>query len=335
MSVSKKPARSLLGWETTILALVIVALLIGSTLSDAFLTGANLSNLSSNLVEVALIALTMTLIVIAAEIDLSVASIAGMCSALLGVLWAAHVPMPLAVLASLALGTLAGLFNGWLVTRLGLPSLAVTIGTLALYRGLAYALLGDRAVADFPPFWTNLGFGLVPGTQIPIPIVAFAALAVVTAVTLHATPFGRSLYAIGASELAARFAGLRVERTKLLLFTLSGLMSAFAAVIYTFRFSSARADNAAGLELAVIAAVLLGGVSIFGGRGSVTGVIGAVFLIGIIQNALTLADVPNEILTIVTGLLLILSVLGPNLAAQVKASRERQRHAAAARGGAP
>ncbi|MFC4640346.1 ABC transporter permease [Deinococcus hohokamensis] len=333
MSVPNRPKRSLLGWEATILGLVVVALLLGSTLHDAFLTGPNLSNLSSNLVEIALIALTMTLIVIAAEIDLSVASIVGMCSALLGVLWAAHVPMPLAILATLGLGALAGFLNGWLVTRLGLPSLAVTIGTLALYRGLAYALLGDRAVADFPPFWTNLGFGLVPGTQIPIPVVAFVVLAIITAVVLHATPFGRSLYAIGANEVAARFAGLRVERTKLLLFVLSGLMSAFAAVIYTFRFSSARADNANGLELAVIAGVLLGGVSIFGGRGSVIGVIGAVFLIGIIQNALTLADVPNEILTIVTGLLLILSVLGPNLAARLTAARG-QRPLPASKGGA-
>ncbi|BDP44061.1 sugar ABC transporter permease (plasmid) [Deinococcus aetherius] len=334
-SAPGRPARSPLGWDATIIALVVLALGLGSRLSDAFLTGANLSNLSANLVEVALISLTMTLIIIAAEIDLSVASTLGVCSALLGVLWAAHVPMGLAILLTLGLGALAGFFNGWLVTRLGLPSLAVTIGTLALYRGLAYALLGDRAVADFPPFWTNLGFGLVPGTQIPIPLVAFVVLAVITAVALHATPFGRSLYAIGANEVAARFAGLRVERTKLLLFILSGLMSAFAAVVYTFRFSSARADNAAGLELSVIAAVLLGGVSIFGGRGSVVGVIAAVFLIGIIQNALTLADVPNEILTIVTGLLLILSVLGPNVAARLRAARQRRSNLTSPKGGAP
>ncbi|MBB6099703.1 rhamnose transport system permease protein [Deinobacterium chartae] len=332
--MTNKPVRTLLGWEAALIGLVALALLGGSLLHDAFLTGANLSNLSSNLVEIALIALTMTLVVIAAEIDLSVASIVGMCSALLGVLWAAGVAMPLALFLTLVLGAAAGFVNGWLVTRLGLPSLAVTIGTLALYRGLAYALLGDRAVADFPPLWTNLGFGTVPGTQIPIPIVAFAVLAVITAVALHATPFGRALYAIGANELAARFSGLRVERTKLVLFVLSGLMSAFAAIVYTFRFSSARADNAVGLELAVIAAVLLGGVSIFGGRGSVIGVIAAVFLIGIIQNALTLADVPNEILTIVTGLLLILSVLGPNLAARVRATRERRAHASATKGGA-
>lgn len=312
-------------WEAMMIVLVALALLIGSRFSDAFFTGANLSNLAGNLMEVALMTLTMTLVIIVAEIDLSVASILGMCSALLGVLWAAHVPMPLAILCTLGLGALAGFFNGWLVTRLGLPSLAVTIGTLALYRGLAYALLGDKAVADFPAFWTNLGFGMVPGTQIPIPMIAFIIAAIAVAVVLHATPFGRSLYAIGANEIAARFSGLRVERTKLLLFVMSGLMAAFASVIYTFRFSSARADNAAGFELSVIAAVLLGGVSIFGGRGSVIGVIAAVFLIGIIQNAMTLADVPNEILTIVTGLLLIFSVLGPNLAARVKAANDKRR----------
>ncbi len=212
-----------------------------------------------------------------------------------------------------------------LVTRLGLPSLAVTIGTLALYRGLAFVLLGDRAVADFPQAYTNFGFGTVPGTLIPIPIAVGAVLAVLTAVVLHATPFGRSLYAIGSNEVAARFSGLRVERTKLLLFVMSGLMSALAGVVYTFRFASARGDNATGFELGVIAAVLLGGVSIFGGKGSVIGAVLAVFLIGLINGALTIVDVSNEILTIVTGLLLIGSVLVPNLIARAQAARQRRR----------
>lgn len=320
-----KSIRGLLGWEATITLLVVLALIAGALLSPDFLTASNLSFLTANFSEVALMALTMTLLVIVAEIDLSVASVLGLCSSLLGVLWSAHVPMPLALLLVFLAGGLAGLFNGLLVTRLGLPSLAVTIGTLALYRGLAYALLGDRAVADFPAAYTNLGFGNVPGTQIPIPIALFLVLAAVVAVVLHATSFGRSLYAIGANEVAARFAGLRVERVKLTLFVLSGLMSALAGVVYTFRFSSARADNASGFELGVIAAVLLGGVSIFGGRGSVVGAVAAVFLIGIINGALTIVDVPNEVLTVVTGLLLIGSVLVPNLLARLSANRERRR----------
>lgn len=314
---------AVLGWEATIIVLVALALLGGALLSPDFLTATNLSFLSANLAETALMALSMTLLIIVAEIDLSVASILGLCSALLGWLWAAQVPMPLALLLALVAGGLAGLLNGLLVTGLRLPSLAVTIGTLALYRGLAYALLGDRAIADFPTSYTNLGFGNLPGTQLPLPIALFIVLAVVTAVVLHATAFGRSLYAIGANEVAARFAGLRVERTKLILFVLSGLMSALAGIVFTFRFSSARADNGAGLELNVIAAVLLGGVSIFGGRGSVIGAVAGVFLIGVINGALTIVDVSNEILTIVTGLLLIGSVLVPNLLGRLRLARGR------------
>jgi len=320
-----KALKTLPGWETTLTVLVIVALLGGGLLSKDFLTGQNISFLTANFSETLLMALTMTLLVIVAEIDLSVASILGLCSAVLGTLFAAGVPMPLAILAAFMTGGLAGLLNGLLVTRLGLPSLAVTIGTLALYRGLAFVLLGDRAVADFPQAYTNFGFGTVPGTLIPIPIAVGAVLAVLTAVVLHATPFGRSLYAIGSNEVAARFSGLRVERTKLLLFVMSGLMSALAGVVYTFRFASARGDNATGFELGVIAAVLLGGVSIFGGKGSVIGAVLAVFLIGLINGALTIVDVSNEILTIVTGLLLIGSVLVPNLIARAQAARQRRR----------
>ncbi|WP_295817795.1 ABC transporter permease [uncultured Deinococcus sp.] len=320
-----KALKTLPGWETTLAVLVIVALLGGGLLSPDFLTAQNISFLTANFSEILLMALTMTLLVIVAEIDLSVASILGLCSAVLGVLFAAGVPMPLAIVAALVTGGLAGLLNGVLVTRLGLPSLAVTIGTLALFRGLAYVLLGDRAIAEFPAAYTNFGFGTVPGTLIPIPIALGVVLAIVTAVILHATPFGRSLYAIGANEVAARFSGLRVERTKLLLFVLSGLMSALAGIVYTFRFASARGDNATGFELGVIAAVLLGGISIFGGRGSVVGAVLAVFLIGLINGALTIVDVSNEILTIVTGLLLIGSVLVPNLVARFQAARQRRR----------
>jgi rhamnose transport system permease protein len=311
-------------WEVAIWLLVVLALLLGSRLSPAFLTADNLGNLAANLSEIALMALTSTLLIVAGEIDLSVASTLGMCSCLLGLLWSLHVRIALAMLAALLAGTLAGAFNGVLVTWLGLPSLAVTIGTLALYRGLAFGLLGDRAVADFPGFFTNLGFGTLAGTAVPNPMVLFALLALLTVLVLHATPFGRALYAIGANPMAARFAGLSVARHKLILFVLSGAMSGLAGIVYTARFSSARGDNAEGFVLPVVAAVLLGGVSIFGGKGSVIGVVAAVFLIGILQNALALIDVSDDILTIVTGSLLIASVLGPNLAAAVEGSLQRR-----------
>ncbi len=311
-------------WEVVIWLLVLLALFLGSFLSPAFLTADNLGNLAANLSEIALMALTSTMVIVAGEIDLSVASALGMCSCLLGLLWSLHVPIALAMLAALIAGALAGAFNGVLVTWLGLPSLAVTIGTLALYRGLAFGLLGDKAVADFPTFFTNLGFGTVMGTALPNPMVLFFLLAVLTILVLHATPFGRALYAIGANPVAATFAGLPVLRHKFLLFVLSGAMSGLAGIVYTARFSSARGDNAEGFVLPVVAAVLLGGISIFGGKGSVIGVIAAVFLIGILQNALALIDVSNDILTIVTGSLLIASVLGPNLAAAVESRLERR-----------
>jgi rhamnose transport system permease protein len=214
-----------------------------------------------------------------------------------------------------------------LVTRLGLPSLAVTIGTLALYRGLAFVILGDQAVADFPASYTKYGTTPIPGTSIPYPIALFAVLAVVFGVVLHATPFGRSVFAIGASQEAAFFSGIRVRRAKFLLYVTSGAMSALAGVVFTLRFASARADNGAGLELAVVAAVLLGGVSIFGGKGTLGGVVAAVFLLGGIRSALILNDVSNDILNVVTGLLLIGSVIAPNLSAAIGRTAGRRRAA--------
>jgi rhamnose transport system permease protein len=210
------------------------------------------------------------------------------------------------------------------VTRLGLPSLAVTIGTLALFRGLAYVLLGDQAIADFPASYTAFGIETIAGTFLPMPFVLVIAGAIVFTVLLQATPFGRSLYAIGANPTAAQFSGIDVAKTKLRLFMMSGAMAALAGVVYTLRFTSARGDNGESFELSVIAAVLFGGVSIFGGRGSMIGVLLSLVIIGVLRNALTLADVSSETLTIVTGALLLSSVLIPNLVARFRATREKR-----------
>ena len=308
-------------WETVTVLLLVAAVLYGIASSPDFWTGGNFNSLTSNVVEIALIALPLTFVIVAGEIDLSVASILGLASALLGYLWNHNWPMEAIIPVVLVAGALLGAVNGLLVTRLGLPSLAVTIGTLTLYRGLAFVILGDQAVADFPNSYTNLGFGNFAGTQIPNPIVLFAALALIFGFVLHRTSAGRSVFAIGANEEAAYFSGLRVKRVKLWLFVVSGLISALAGIVFTFRFASARADNGTGLELSVVAAVLLGGVSIFGGKGSMWGVITAIFLLGTVRNALTLNDVSDEVLTIVTGSLLLLSVLGPSVAARLPRPR--------------
>jgi rhamnose transport system permease protein len=307
-------------WETVTVLLLILALIYGAISADGFVSGQNLNSVLSDVAEIALISLPMTLIIIAAEIDLSVASVLGLSSALLGWLWNHNFPMEAIIPLVLVAGALCGAVNGFLVTRLGLPSLAVTIGTLALYRGLAFVILGDQAVTDFPDNYLNLGQGSFAGTQIPNPTILFVILAVIFGVTLHRTTVGRSIFAIGANDEAARFAGLRVKRIKFWLFVVSGVIAALAGVVYTLRFGSARGDNGTGLELSVVACVLLGGVSIFGGRGHLLGVIVAVFLLGTIRNALTLDNVSSDALTIVTGGLLLLSVLGPSLAARLKPS---------------
>jgi rhamnose transport system permease protein len=282
------------------------------------------------IIPIALIALPLALVVITGEIDLSVASVVGLTCTVLGQLWASGVTsLPLLLVLCLALGTVLGAVNGLFVTVFGLPSLAVTIGTLALYRGLAYVVLGDRAVSDYPVSWTSNAIAPIPGLTIPWMILVVAAVAVVLGVVLHATPIGRGLYAIGNNGEAAAFAGITVARTKFWLFVLTGTMSSLAGVFWTFRFASARADNASGLELAVVAAVLLGGVSIFGGRGSLVGVLAAVVLLGTLRNALQLADVPANTLTILTGSLLIASVVGPNLVTLTRDGLRRRRVRAA------
>ncbi len=203
----------------------------------------------------------------------------------------------------------------------GLPSLAVTIGTLALFRGIAVGLLGTTAITEFPEEWTDLAKANIPGTPIPVVMIPFVVLAVIFAVVLHFTPFGRSLYAIGLNKEAAAFSGIDVGRTKFLLFVLSGAVSGFAGVYFTLLYSNARGDNAMGMELQVIAAVLLGGVSIFGGRGALHGVIAGVLLIGVLGSALRLAGVTSDVINIITGVLLILSVVSSSLLAWLQRRR--------------
>ena len=315
-------------WEALLVVLLLVAIVIGSSLSPYFFTGFNVSSLTRDLMEKAIMALTMTLIIITGEIDLSVASVLGLASVVLGAVWQAGVPLWLGIILVLILGAVAGLVNGLLVTRLGLPSLVVTLGTLGLYRGLAYVVLGDQAVSNFPAAFTNFGFGSVPGTLIPWPFVVFALLALLFIGVLHLSWIGRQIYAIGNNKEAARFAGIRVARVKLLLFMVSGLLAALAGVIFTARFSSARPDNALGFELDVVTIVLLGGVNIFGGKGTLLGVILSLFIIGAVRNSLGLVSISGDIQNIVVGVLLIFSVLGPNVVQSIQAALTR-RHLAA------
>jgi len=314
--------RPLLRWESGLLIASVAIVLLGVGVSSQFLTSGNLFYLCISVGEVAIMTLPLTFIVISGEIDLSVASTLGLASALVGDLWSHGWSMPLIIPVVLAVGVVTGAFNGLLVTRAGLPSLAVTIGTLTLYRGIATILLGPNTISNFPSSYTSIGVDPVPHTFLSYSVLIFLILALGFGVTLHFTPLGRSLYVIGANKEAALFAGIRVKRIKTSLFIVSGVVCSAAGILYTFRLSTAVQDNGLGDELSVVAVVLLGGVSIFGGTGSIFGVVLAVFVFAGLQNALFLTNFNELALGIVTGGLLLLSVLVPNASSFVRRARE-------------
>ncbi|MFN0313781.1 MAG: ABC transporter permease [Burkholderiales bacterium] len=296
-------------WEALLLAFLAAAFVFGTTMSEYFLTASNVSIAIAAFMPTAIVALSMTLIIITGEIDISVGSIIGLCAAVMGLCLEQGMPMAMAIPISVLVGALAGLGNGIMVAYVGLPSLVVTVATLALYRGIAQILLKERGVTDFPEWYSNLGFGTIGHSPIPWTLLVFIFLAVLFAVYLHATRWGRALYAIGNNREAARFSGIDVKRTMLGLFVTSGVMCSVAAIILTAYLASARADTAVGFELQVVTAVVLGGVSIFGGSGTLGGVAIALFVLAFVQNALGLAGVAPEAQQIATGGVLIVTLI--------------------------
>ncbi|WP_207455697.1 ABC transporter permease [Herbiconiux sp. SYSU D00978] len=313
--------RILLTRESAVIAALLIVIAVSLATVRNFDSPLTVTYLVLDIAPILLIALPMALIIVTEEIDLSVASIVGLASVTLGLAVQAGVPMPAAILLTLTVGLVAGALNGFLITVVGLPSLAVTIGTLALFRGIAVGLLGTTAITDFPEFWTDLARDRIEGTPIPLIAIPIVLLFVIFSLVLHFTPFGRGIYAIGLNKEAAHFSGVHVGRTKFTLFVLSGVVSAFAGIFFTLNYGSARGDNATGLELSVIAAVLLGGVSIFGGRGALHGVFAGVLLIGVLGSALRLSNVSSDIINVITGVLLVLSVVGSSLLALARRAR--------------
>ncbi len=311
-------------WDTAILGLLAMVLILASTTTEGFLTSLNFSYIFSNTSEITIMAFAMTFLIITGEIDLSIASILALGSSMLGWSYQKGAPICLAIIICLVVGTVCGFINGFLVTKVGLGSLAVTIGTLALYRGIANGILGENTVNEFPEAYTSFGFDTFGTSFMPktMPLIIFFGL--LFGFLLHRTPFGRRTLAIGQSPEAARFAGINVVRHKIIVFTFTGFMSGVAGVIYTFRFSTAQADNGVGLELLVISAILLGGVSIFGGVGTMWGVVAGVLLSGSVESWLTLREINAQWRTIVTGILLLISVAAPVLVAKGKERREHK-----------
>jgi len=314
--------RRLLTSSEAVMVVVLLAVVVVAALAvPHFASTTTVGFLLLDATPVLMIALPLTLVIITGEIDLSIASVIGLGSVLFGILIRAGVPLALAIAVCVLAGVLAGAFNGFFVAVVGLPSLAVTIGTLALFRGLAVGLLGTTAITSFPAEWQRAAQQMLGSTGIPAVILLIVVLIGVFAVLLHFTGFGRGLYAIGLNKEAAAFSGVRVNWSKFVTFLMTGAVSAMAGVFWTLRYASARGDNATGLELAIIAAVLLGGVSIFGGKGSIAGAVTGVLLISVLQSALRLDGVNSDAISVVTGTLLILSVLAPSVARWVRSKR--------------
>lgn len=317
---------SFLRWEWLLVALIAVVILVNSQLSPFFLNLRNIMRATSDFMEMGLMILPMAFIIITSNIDLSVASMLAMCASLLGWLHIQGVNIWLAAGVTLLLGIGAGALNGFLVARVKLPSLVVTLGTFAFYRGMAYALLGDQAARGYPESFTFLGQGTLGAIRLPFSAVLFIFFAIIFGLILHKTTFGRYLYTIGNSEEAARYAGVPVTRIKMIIFILSGFMSALAGIVIAARFGSTRPDVGTGLELSVITATVLGGINIFGGSGTMIGAILALILIGLMRFGMGLVNVQGQVQSIAIGLLLIFSILLPNVTRQLSRREVQLRH---------
>jgi len=304
--------RRLKSWETFLLLVAIGIFVANSFASPYFLNAWNLSDATFNFTEKAMIAFAMALLIISGEIDLSVASIIALASTAMGAAVQMGVGTEGLVLIGLATGLVCGSFNGILVTGLGLPSIVVTIGTMSLFRGISFIILGDQAYRGYPPEFAFFGQGYV-WWMISFEFVLFAIIAVIYGVILHMTNFGRAVYAIGNNPTGALFSGIRVGRVKFILFLLTGLMSGVAAICLTSRLGSTRPSIATGWELEIVTMVVLGGVNILGGSGSIPGVVIAAFVMGLVTFGLGLLNVPGIVMSIVIGALLIGVIALPRL----------------------
>jgi rhamnose transport system permease protein len=310
-------------WEVILAAVAVVIFVYNSLASPYFLNPYNLSDATFNFTEKAPIAFAMAFLIIAGEIDLSVASIIAISSTAMGAAAAAGAGPAVLVVIGIAVGIVAGAFNGFVVTWFRIPSIVVTIGTMSLFRGISYVVLGDQVYRKYPPGFDWFGQGYVVWV-ISFEFVLFLIFAVIFGIVLHLTTFGRRIYAIGNNPVAAQFSGVRVDRIRFLLFVLTGLMSGVASVLLTSRIASTRPTIATGFELQVVTMVVLGGVNILGGSGTIIGVVIAAFVMGLLTFGFGLFNVPGIVQAIFIGALLIgviaLPIVGGKIARRWRAA---------------
>ena len=319
--LTSRAARAARSWEALLLVVAVAVFVANSFASPYFLNAWNLSDATFNFTEKALIAFPMAMLIIAGDIDLSVASILALASTAMGVVMAAGGDTTLIVLVGLGTGLACGAVNGLLVAGLGLPSIVVTIGTMSLFRGASYVILGDEAFNGYPEAFAWFGQGYAFWV-ISVELVIFTVAAIAFFVLLHRTSFGRTVYAIGNNPTAALFSGIRVARVRFVLFLMTGVMSGLAAVCLTSRLGSTRPSIATGWELEVVTMVVLGGINILGGSGTIPGVVLAAIIMGLVTFGFGLLNVPGIVMSIFLGILLIAVIALPRLWARARGRRE-------------
>ena len=318
-------------WEFILFVLVVLMLVVATAVVPGLTRPFSVSTGLATFAPAALMALPLALLVIVRDIDISVGSIAGLSSVAGGLAIQAGQSVPVVVVVAVITGLVCGAINGFFVAILGLPALLVTLGTLALFRGLCYVLLGGTPISPLPDFFSALGNDNIPGFVVPWAIVPFVLFAIVFSVVLHRSTVGRRIYAIGGNPDTAHYSGIHVTRIRFLLFVTSGLMCALAGMINMGITSQVAPDGALGVELDVITVVFLAGVSVLGGKGRITGIVLASVLILALRKSLQLLNVSGYTQGIAIGGVLILSLLVTNLSGRVISSiREKRKPALAA-----
>lgn len=323
ISARAKLLAALKSWDSILVLIFIIVMAGGSFVSPYFLDAGNLLDTTFNFMEKAVVALPMAFVILCGDIDISVGSIIALSSLAIGAAADAGASTSALVAVGLGVGLLAGMLNGYLITRFSIPAIAVTIGTQSLFRGISQAVLGDKAYTKFPESFAFFGQGYIPGTKIPFELVLFLILAVFTGILLHRTAFGRKIYALGRNATAARFSGINVQRLRFIAFSWAGLFAGLAAVMLTSRIGSTRPNIAMGLELDVITSVVLGGIAITGGFGGIFGVVLANFLLGYLKYGMGLINVPGRVMNLFTGVLLLVAIVIPEIIRRMDARGRR------------
>jgi rhamnose transport system permease protein len=296
--------------ESMTFLLLIVGIIVGSQLSQYFLDINYILKSFTLSAEFAIVALVLTMMIIAGEIDLSPAANMALSACLFAYAQQAGIPMPIAIVIGIVSGMIMGALNGWMVIGLKLPSIIVTIGTLTLYRGLAQVIAGDKSIR-VPEWFVGIDNVLIFG--VPVPVIIFVALSIVLGLVLGTTIFGRQIYLIGTNQEAARHAGVRSDRIKMTLFVAMGFVSAIAGLMTASRLGSVRYDLGLGGELQMVLMAMMGGTYIFGGRGTILGTFLAAWLLVIVMTGMIVADWLPAYQLCVLGVLLIVSIIATNL----------------------